>query len=97
MVWTDNLLIPLGGDVFTASTYINYVYDPAVAAKIEAYVNYISPVVGADAEMKKIDPEIASNPLIFPPADWLARVKAFDVEAENNEEYKQIFAEVTGV
>lgn len=97
MVWTDNLLIPLGGDVFTASTYINYIYDPAVAAKIEAYVNYISPVVGSDAEMKKIDPDVASNPLIFPPADWLARVKAFDVEAENNEEYKQIFAEVTGV
>ncbi len=97
MVWTDNLLIPLGGDVFTASTYINYIFDPVVAAKIEAYVNYISPVVGADVEMKKLDPDIASNPLIFPPADWLARVKAFDVEAENNEEYKQIFAEVTGV
>jgi hypothetical protein len=38
-------------------------------------------VVGAEEEMKAIDPEIASNPLIFPPQDVLDRVKAFDPNA----------------
>ena len=32
MIWTDNMLIPKGGDVYTASVYMNYVYDPKVAA-----------------------------------------------------------------
>ena len=27
-IWTDNMLIPKGGDVFTASTFMNFVYDP---------------------------------------------------------------------
>ena len=27
-IWTDNMLIPKGGDVFTASTYMNFVYEP---------------------------------------------------------------------
>ena len=35
MIWTDNMLIPTGGDVFTASTYMNFVYDPKIAAEID--------------------------------------------------------------
>ena len=27
-IWTDNVLIPKGGDAYTASVYMNYVYDP---------------------------------------------------------------------
>ena len=68
-IWTDNMLIPKGGDVFTASTYMNFVYDPEVAAKIAAYVNYVTPVKGAKEEAAKIDPELAENPLIFPDDD----------------------------
>ena len=37
MIWTDNMLIPTGGSVPTASTYMNYVYDPVIAARIAAY------------------------------------------------------------
>ena len=43
MIWTDNMMIPTGGDVLTASTFMNFVYDPKIAAQIEAYVNYICP------------------------------------------------------
>ena len=50
-IWTDNMLIPKGGDVFTASTFMNFVYDPKIAAQIAAYVNYISPVKGAKEEI----------------------------------------------
>jgi len=96
MIWTDNMLIPLGGDVFTASTYMNFVYDPAIAAEIEAWVNYICPVVGAQEEIKKIDPSLAKNPQIFPDEETLSQVKLFDAEAADNPDFKEKFQAVTG-
>ena len=49
-----------------AEKLINFYYDPAVAAEVAAYVNYICPVEGAQDEMEKIDPALAESPLIFP-------------------------------
>src|SRR5207244_6525005 len=65
-IWTDNMLIPKGGNVYTASVYMNFVYDPKIAAEIEAYVNYICPVVGAKQVLLAKQPDIAKNTLIFP-------------------------------
>ena len=96
MIWTDNMLIPTGGDVFTASTYMNFVYQPKIAAEIEDWVNYICPVEGAKDELLKIDPGIAKNPLIFPTEDMLANVKSFDAEAADNPDFKEKFQTVTG-
>jgi spermidine/putrescine transport system substrate-binding protein len=96
MIFTDNMLIPQGGDVFTASTYMNYVYDPKVAAEIAAWVNYISPVEGAKEELAAIDPSLAENPLIIPTEELLANVKAFDPEAADNTDFKEKFQSVIG-
>jgi spermidine/putrescine transport system substrate-binding protein len=96
MIWTDNMLIPKGGDVFTASTFMNFVYDPKVAAQIEAYVNYICPVEGAAEEIKAIDAALASNQLIFPDAATLAKVKIFDATAADDKAYKEKFQAVIG-
>jgi spermidine/putrescine transport system substrate-binding protein len=96
MIWTDNMFIPTGGSVPTASTYMNYVYDPTVAAKIAAYVNYVTPVKGAKEELQKTDPETASNPLIFPDEATLAQVKQFDSAALDNEEYITLWQGVLG-
>jgi spermidine/putrescine transport system substrate-binding protein len=95
-IWTDNMLVPTGGDVFTASTFIDYVYRPEVAAKIEAYVNYICPVKGAKEEITKIDESLAENELIFPSDETLAKVKVFDAEAADEPELKQQFQAVIG-
>jgi spermidine/putrescine transport system substrate-binding protein len=54
-IWTDNMLIPKGGDVYTASVYMNYVYDPKVQGLMEGGdpkrnitgIYYIPPVKGA--------------------------------------------------
>jgi spermidine/putrescine transport system substrate-binding protein len=96
MIWTDNMLIPQGGDVYTASTFMNFVYQPAIAAQIEAWVNYICPVQGAKEELAKDDPELAENELIFPSEETLAEVKIFDADAADNQEFKEKFATVTG-
>jgi spermidine/putrescine transport system substrate-binding protein len=95
-IWTDNMLIPTGGDVFTASTFMNFVYRPEVAAQIEAYVNYICPVEGAKEAIEAIDPDLAKNPLIFPDEATLAKVKIFDAEAADNKELKEMFQAVVG-
>jgi spermidine/putrescine transport system substrate-binding protein len=96
MIWTDNMLIPTGGDVFTASTFMNFVYDPKIAAQIAAYVNYICPVTGAKEEAAKIDEELANNPLIFPDDETLSQVKIFDAAAADDEELKGKFQAVIG-
>jgi spermidine/putrescine transport system substrate-binding protein len=86
-IWTDNMLIPKGGDVFTASTYMNFVYQPKIAAEIEAYVNYICPVVGAKEVLEKSDPSIAKNTLIFPTKEMLDNVHIIDAKALSNQKY----------
>jgi spermidine/putrescine transport system substrate-binding protein len=95
-IWTDNMLIPKGGDVYTASVYMNYVYDPKVQGLMEAGdpkrnitgIYYIPPVAGAGAWAKKFNPPIASNPLIFPSAETLNSMHIFDNAALNNEKYQ---------
>jgi spermidine/putrescine transport system substrate-binding protein len=96
MIWTDNMLIPKGGDIFTASTYMNYYYEPAVAAEVEDYVNYICPVVGADKVLEKTDPAVAKNTLIFPTQQMLSNTHQFDAKAVNNQTFKQQFQTLIG-
>ena len=96
MIWTDNMIIPTGGSAATASTYMNSVYDPAIAAQIAAYINYVTPVKGAKEALAKTNPELANNPLIFPDDDTLSQVKQFDSVALDNEEYITLWQGVLG-
>jgi spermidine/putrescine transport system substrate-binding protein len=96
MIWTDNMIIPQGGSVATASTYMNSVYDPKVAAQIAAYVAYVPPVKGTQEEMAKIDPELAKNPLVFPSDADLAKTNQFDATALNNQTYIEQWQKVLG-
>lgn len=96
MIWTDNMLIPKGGNVYGASVLMNWYYDPKIAAEVEDYVNYICPVSGADAILRKTDPKVANNPLIFPPKSYLDNAHIFDGKALNNAKYKQDFQHLIG-
>jgi spermidine/putrescine transport system substrate-binding protein len=87
-IWTDNMLIPKGGNVYTASVYMNFVYEPKIAAEIEDYVNYVCPVLGAKEALLKQDPAVANNPLIFPTKQMLDNVHTIDPNALNNEKYQ---------
>jgi spermidine/putrescine transport system substrate-binding protein len=96
MIWTDNMLIPKGGNAYAGSVLMNWFYDPKIAAEVEAYVNYICPVVGADKVLEKTNPDIANNPLIFPTKAMLANVHQIDATAVNNQKYKQQFQQLIG-
>jgi len=96
MIWTDNMLIPKGGDAYTASVFMNFVYDPKIQARIEAYVNYVSPVVGARNVLLKSDPSIARNVLIFPTREMLRKVHIFDAKAVLNRDYREKWQKLLG-
>jgi spermidine/putrescine transport system substrate-binding protein len=95
-IWTDNMLIPIHGDVFTASTFMNYVYEPRVAAQIETGAYYICPVDGAQEAMKAIDPSLATEELIFPTEETRSKTFIFDAEAADNPDFKEQFQAVIG-
>jgi spermidine/putrescine transport system substrate-binding protein len=78
LLWTDAMVVPAGAaHLADAITYMDHVYDPAVAAQIAQYVNYITPVPEARPEIVRMaeredDPEererllqVASSPLVF--------------------------------
>jgi spermidine/putrescine transport system substrate-binding protein len=74
MIWSDDFLMP-GASVHStqAAQLIDFFYQPEIAAKVAAWVNYICPVAGAQEQMVKIDPDLALSPLIFPDASILNR------------------------
>ena len=76
----DNLMIPSTASAegkANVEKLINFYYDPAIAAEVAAYVNYVCPVKGAQAEMEKISPELASSPFIFPDATMSSKLSVF--------------------
>jgi len=76
----DNLMIPSTASAegkASAEKLINFYYDPVIAAEVAAYVNYVCPVKGAQEEMEKIAPELASSPYIFPDAATSAKLSVF--------------------
>src|SRR5262245_57276404 len=74
--WSDNMLVPNRADhKANAEEWMNYYYDPMVAAKLAAWVNYICPVAGAQEAMEKVDPSLVDNPLIFPTPEILSKAK----------------------
>lgn len=77
-LWNDNFVVPIGSPgKRNVEELINYYYDPAVAAEVAAYVNYITPVAGAKEAMMAIDPALAADPLIFPDDATLANAYVF--------------------
>ena len=82
MIWADNAIIPnLASHQGNAEKWINYYYEPEVAARLADFVYYICPVKGAEQEMEKIDPDLLKNKalknLIFPDEATLARTSKF--------------------
>jgi spermidine/putrescine transport system substrate-binding protein len=88
VIWTDNMMIPQGGDAYTASVYMNFYYQPKIAALVEEAIYYVCPVRGAGKEIKKIDPVAAKSRLIFPTKEMLSRLYLMDPKALFNPDYQ---------
>jgi spermidine/putrescine transport system substrate-binding protein len=98
MISTDNLLVPDKARHKTnAEKLIDYYYQPPVAAKLAAYITYVSPVRGVREELAKIDPSLADNPLIIPDAAMDATSHEFrSLSDEEDARYEEKFSKLIG-
>jgi spermidine/putrescine transport system substrate-binding protein len=79
LIWTDNMCIPLhAAHPVDAIDYMNFVYQPTIAAEMASYIDYITPVPAAqalletqaaqttDAATKASILQTANSALVFP-------------------------------
>ncbi len=97
-LWSDNMMVPNKATHKTnAEMLMNYYYEPEVAARLAAWVNYICPVQGAEAAMTEVDDSLVGNPLIFPTADVLDKTFAFmATDTKTRERFDKEFNAVIG-
>ena len=101
MNWFDSMVIPVGAaNGAAAAKWMNFVYDPVNAARITAYVQYVSPVVGVREELEKQGGDtaaLAENPLLFPDADVKSRMYVFaELPTKIDQSVTDRFVTITG-
>ena len=96
IIWTDNMIIPLGGSVPTASTYMNFMYGPMISAQWALGANYISSVKDVKQAAVKLDPKAASNDLTFPTDKTLSQMHQNDPKMLTNPDYNKKWLAVQG-
>jgi spermidine/putrescine transport system substrate-binding protein len=80
-----------------AEAWINYVYDKPNYAKLVAFTQYVPVLSDMTDELNKIDPNLATNPLINPPQDYQDRLKTWAaLSDEQTQEFNTAYASVTG-
>ncbi|HEY5976789.1 MAG TPA: spermidine/putrescine ABC transporter substrate-binding protein [Solirubrobacterales bacterium] len=71
VLWSDNMVIPVGApNVGAAFGWMDFVYEPEVAADLTEYITYVSPVDGVKDLLLKTNPELANDPLVFPSEEF---------------------------
>ncbi|MFF8729790.1 spermidine/putrescine ABC transporter substrate-binding protein [Streptomyces sp. NPDC015171] len=98
MTSTDNMCVPNRARHKTnAERLIDFYYEPAEAAALAAYINYVTPVDGVKPYLAKIDKAAADNPLIVPDKAMQAKSHAFRSLSQKEETaYEEKFAKLTG-
>ncbi|UDY22606.1 spermidine/putrescine ABC transporter substrate-binding protein [Nocardioides sp. Kera G14] len=103
MIWSDNMLIPNQAQHQSlAEEWINYYYEPEVAAKLADYNWYVSPVNGIRPFLEDLDPDILADPdlsnLILPDETYLKQTHGFMALKEFQiRNYEGDFSHVSGV
>lgn len=97
VLWSDNMVIPVGApNVGAAFGWMDFVYQPEVAADLTEYITYVSPVDGVQDVIAKTNSQLAKDPLVFPSAEFQENCSTQD-SPPDVEEVSQAWAEtVTG-
>ncbi len=97
-LWSDNMMVPNKATHKTnAEKLMDYYYDPEVAARLAAWVNYICPVKGAEEAMASVDESLVGNPLIFPTSEILDQTFAFmATDTKTREAFDKDFNQIIG-
>jgi spermidine/putrescine transport system substrate-binding protein len=96
MIFTDSAQIPVGAPhAFTAEKFLDFVYDPEIAAKLTASISYVPPVKGVKEVLQKKDPQVAESSLVFPDLSRAHNFKSFPLDEQL--EIDAAFQEAIGV
>ncbi|MDQ8707060.1 spermidine/putrescine ABC transporter substrate-binding protein [Streptomyces sp. LHD-70] len=95
---TDVLLVPnKARHKKNAERLIDHYYQPAIAAELAAWINYVCPVDGVKEELAKISEEAANDPLIIPDKEMSEKSNYFRALSPKEETaYEAKFAKLTG-
>lgn len=98
LAWSDNMCIPnFARHKKNAEMLMDWYYNPQIAAELDDYIDYLPCVTGADAALKALDPDTASNPLIVPTAEMQAKAKGFmNLTVDQLNSYTTQFQQISG-
>ena len=92
MRWVDLMTIPADAPhAANAHAFINYLLKPEVSAGIVDYVSYASPNTAA---LPLVDPEIAGDPGVYPPAEVMAKLQIFQDLGKGLKQYDRVWTRV---
>ena len=91
--FVDSICIPKGSkQKEAAEMYINFLCEPEVAAANIEYIGYSTPNLAA---YELLDEETQNNPVIYPPAEIMAKAEFFyDLPPEVSAEMDALWVEV---
>jgi spermidine/putrescine transport system substrate-binding protein len=98
ILWVDNMSIPQNAvNPIDAHEFMNFVYQPDIAAQIVGWVNYICPVPEAKeilADTKGYE-SIANSPLVFPTPEMESNLHRYTVlDDEEEAAWNELFGAV---
>ena len=92
LIWLDNMAIPLGAkNLSLAHDFMNFLLDPAVAARNAAHVHFATPNRTALAQLPA---ELRADPAIYPPPEVLARCEWLEHRGAAVAKIEQLWREV---
>ena len=102
VLWVDNMCIPQNAaNPIDAHKFMDFVYDPEIAAQITGWVNYICPVPEAQELLMKQGQSddyyktVAESPLVFPTPEMESRLHSYkDLSVDEEEQWKDLFESV---
>jgi spermidine/putrescine transport system substrate-binding protein len=100
VLWIDNMAIPQNAaHPIDALKFMDFVYQPDIAAQITAWVNYICPVPEAQDILKKAKDKytqtVANSPLVFPTPEMESNLFAtVDIDTDEEDEWQDLFSQV---
>ncbi len=95
--WFDSMVIPAGAEnQAAAARWMDFVYDPANAARITSFVQYISPVLGVQEQLvAQGESALANNPILFPDDETARRLFTWGgMDLDDEDALDARFAEV---
>lgn len=98
MLWSDNMVIPVGAPNPTAAyEWMEYVYQPENQAQIANYNYYVTPVTGVQEILEEQGSDAADSELVFPPTEFTADCSTQDEPPGGQEAIAEVEQEFQSV